>query len=88
MSDDQSVGDFLDSSEDVPDTPDEATMPDEGLEVIEGDRSCDKCAKQDVCAVFGNVAPQIAEELPRRTGGDPAFDPVDLAIICEMYDPE
>jgi len=55
--------------------------------LVDDSQSCDNCSKRDVCAIYGNVALQVTEEIPARTGGDPAFDPTDLAIICEMYDP-
>lgn len=64
---------------------DTASIDTGGMELVDSSRSCSDCAKRDVCAVYGNIAPQVGEEIPRRTGGEPAFDPDDIAIICEMY---
>ena len=86
MDDDASIGDLLDDGDDAEDEL-STSPPEQNLEVIEANRSCSDCAKRDVCAVYGNIKPQVEGEIPQRTGGEPAFEADDLAKICELYDP-
>lgn len=82
---DTPIGDVPDASnvDDGGDEQDE--MPDDAI-IVDASVSCDECSHQDVCAVYANFAPQVAQEIPERTGGDPAFDPASLAVICDHFD--
>lgn len=80
---DTSVGDVIGDVE----TTRVSTSPDDDMMLVDGSASCHDCAHQDVCAVYANFAPQVSEEIPGRTGGEPAFEPDQLAIICEHYTP-
>jgi hypothetical protein len=85
--DGETLGEVIDDLPDADSDADTESAMDSEMELIDASRSCSNCAKQDVCAVYGNMAPQVAEEIPRRTGGEPAFDPDDIAMICGEYDP-
>lgn len=50
--------------------------------------SCMNCAHRDVCAVLNRVGAVLGEALNAESPEDLPIDPVDLAVICDKYDPE
>lgn len=88
MNDDTKLGDLgVDAPAPNPaadDEPQDADLDDDMM-IVDGSASCENCAHKDVCAVWGHLREQVGEQIPARTGGEPAFDPEDLAIICDHY---
>lgn len=92
VDDDTKLGDLDLSDQGEPDDadgddgdPDDVSAMDDDMMLVSTEASCENCAHKDVCAVYGNFRQQVAEEIPQRTGGEPAFEPDDLAMICDHY---